>query len=75
MIRPTVILVFTFILVLTALAQDDTRVSATWQVAEGAVEVHPLRSLTKTERGEVAAEASAVAAFLSDGESDRVRLG
>ncbi len=53
----------------------DGRVSATWTVTEAAVEVHPLRPLTKTERGEVAAEGSQVAAFLSDGESDRVRLG
>ncbi|MGV9365644.1 winged helix DNA-binding domain-containing protein [Amycolatopsis sp. NPDC003731] len=52
----------------------DGRVSATWTVTEGAVAVHPLRPLTKTERGEVAAEGSEVAAFLSDGESDRVRL-
>ncbi|MGW3995547.1 winged helix DNA-binding domain-containing protein [Amycolatopsis sp. NPDC004772] len=52
----------------------DGRVSATWTVTGGAVVVHPLRPLTKTERGEVTAEGSAVAAFLSDGENDEVRL-
>ncbi|WP_206788544.1 winged helix DNA-binding domain-containing protein [Amycolatopsis sp. MtRt-6] len=53
----------------------DGRVSATWTVEEGAVVVRPLRPLTKAERGEVAAEGSALAAFLSDGETDQVRLG
>ncbi|MGW5744104.1 winged helix DNA-binding domain-containing protein [Amycolatopsis sp. NPDC003861] len=52
----------------------DGRVSATWTVPDGAVVVHPLRPLTKTERGEVTAEGSAVATFLSDGENDEVRL-
>ncbi|MEU0534449.1 winged helix DNA-binding domain-containing protein [Amycolatopsis tolypomycina] len=52
----------------------DGRVAATWTVEENAVTVRPLRPLTKAERGEVTTEGSALAAFLSDGESDRVRL-
>ncbi|MEU5261632.1 winged helix DNA-binding domain-containing protein [Amycolatopsis sp. NPDC021455] len=52
----------------------DGRVSATWTVDGAAVVVRPLRRLSRPERGEVAAEGSALAAFLSDGESDRVRV-
>ncbi|WP_410616563.1 winged helix DNA-binding domain-containing protein [Amycolatopsis sp. lyj-109] len=52
----------------------DGRVSATWTVTEGTVVVRPLRRLTPSELGEVAAEGSALAAFLSDGESDRMRV-
>ncbi|QKV79726.1 winged helix DNA-binding domain-containing protein [Amycolatopsis sp. Hca4] len=52
----------------------DGRVSATWTVAEQTVVVHPLRRLTGPERDEVTAEGSELAAFLSDGESARVRL-
>jgi hypothetical protein len=53
----------------------DGRVSATWTVTAAGVVVHPLRRLTGPERREVAEEASEVAAFLSDGESDRVTVG
>ncbi|MGW4064566.1 winged helix DNA-binding domain-containing protein [Amycolatopsis sp. NPDC004747] len=52
----------------------DGRVSATWTTEAGAVVVRPLRPLTSAEREEVAAEAGRLAGFLSDGESDRVRL-
>ncbi|MGK3203474.1 winged helix DNA-binding domain-containing protein [Amycolatopsis sp. MEPSY49] len=51
------------------------RVSATWTVEDDTVTVRPLRKLTKTEGRELVAEGSELAAFLSDGESDRVRLG
>ena len=34
MIKPTIILVFAFVAVLSGLAQDDARISATWQVAK-----------------------------------------
>ncbi|MGW5718045.1 winged helix DNA-binding domain-containing protein [Amycolatopsis sp. NPDC003865] len=52
----------------------DGRVSATWTVDNGTVTVRPLRKLTGTERREVTGEGGELAAFLSDGESDRVRL-
>jgi len=52
----------------------DGRVSATWTAEEDTVVVRPLRRLTKAERAEVTAEGGALASFLSDGESDRVRL-
>ncbi|MBE1496628.1 hypothetical protein H4696_003728 [Amycolatopsis lexingtonensis] len=52
----------------------DGRVSATWQVADGAVVVRPLRRFSRSERTDVMAEGGALAAFLSDGESDHVRL-
>ncbi len=50
------------------------RVSATWTVEDDAVVVRPLRRLTTAERPAVTEEASALAAFLSDGESDCVRV-
>ncbi|CAM5307441.1 Winged helix DNA-binding domain-containing protein OS=Streptomyces tendae OX=1932 GN=GUR47_23270 PE=4 SV=1 [Streptomyces tendae] len=53
----------------------DGRVRATWTVEGGAVTVTPLRPLTRTERAEVAEEGRALASFLSDGDSDRVRVG
>ncbi|MEV4053463.1 winged helix DNA-binding domain-containing protein [Amycolatopsis sp. NPDC049688] len=52
----------------------DGRVSATWTTDGGAVVVRPLRRLTGQERREVTAEGSELAAFLSDGESDRTRI-
>ncbi|AQZ62604.1 hypothetical protein BKM31_15065 [[Actinomadura] parvosata subsp. kistnae] len=52
----------------------DGRVSATWTVEEGAVSVVPLRSFSRAEREAVAEEGRALASFLSDGDSDRVRL-
>ncbi|MET8866051.1 winged helix DNA-binding domain-containing protein [Nonomuraea sp. NPDC004580] len=54
----------------------DGRVSATWITAResGAVVVTPLRDLTAAERAELVEEGQALASFLSDGETDEVRL-
>jgi hypothetical protein len=52
----------------------DGRVSATWTVADATVVVLPLRRLTTPERREVAEEGGELAAFLTDGESDRARV-
>ncbi|MZE67995.1 crosslink repair DNA glycosylase YcaQ family protein, partial [Streptomyces sp. SID5789] len=53
----------------------DGRVSATWTVEEGTVSVTPLRRLSRADRTEVAEEGRALAAFLSDGDGDRIRVG
>ncbi|MET8847954.1 winged helix DNA-binding domain-containing protein [Amycolatopsis sp. NPDC004625] len=52
----------------------DGRVGATWTTDGDAVAVRPLRRLTGQERREVEAEGSRLAAFLTDGESDRARV-
>lgn len=52
----------------------DGRVAATWIVADGVVVVTPLRRFTRADRAAVAEEGHAVAAFLSEGEQDRVRV-
>lgn len=52
----------------------DGRVAATWTVDAGTVTVTGLRDFTRAERAAVAEEGEAVAAFLSDGETQRVRL-
>ncbi|UCM91055.1 winged helix DNA-binding domain-containing protein [Streptomyces marincola] len=52
----------------------DGRVAATWRAAAGTVTVTPLRALTRPERAEVTEEGRALASFLSDGESDHVRI-
>ncbi|MFH9610869.1 winged helix DNA-binding domain-containing protein [Streptomyces sp. NPDC017448] len=52
----------------------DGRASATWRVARGVVTVEPLRSFSRTDRAAVAEEGREMASFLSDGESDRVRV-
>ncbi|GAB2944655.1 winged helix DNA-binding domain-containing protein [Nonomuraea fastidiosa] len=55
----------------------DGRVSATWTVERGpsgAVVIAPLRDLTRAERAELAEEGQALAAFLSDGETDEARI-
>ncbi|MFB9740243.1 winged helix DNA-binding domain-containing protein [Pseudonocardia sulfidoxydans] len=52
----------------------DGRVAATWIVADGVVVVTPLRRFTRADRATVAEEGRLVAAFLSDGEHDRVRI-
>lgn len=52
----------------------DGRVAATWTVDSGTVMVAALRGLTRAERAAVAEEGEHVAAFLSDGDSHRVRL-
>ncbi|TDC79977.1 winged helix DNA-binding domain-containing protein [Streptomyces hainanensis] len=52
----------------------DGRVAATWTVAAGTVTVAPLRRLAPTDRAAVAEEGRRMAAFLSDGESDRATV-
>ncbi|MCG0284267.1 winged helix DNA-binding domain-containing protein [Streptomyces sp. PSAA01] len=52
----------------------DGRVAATWSVDTGTVVVTPLGRLSQADRTAVAEEGREVAAFLSDGESDRVRV-
>ncbi|MEU0227072.1 winged helix DNA-binding domain-containing protein [Streptomyces sp. NPDC006284] len=52
----------------------DGRVAATWTVEAGTVTVTPLRRCSAAERAAVAEEGRALASFLSDGDSDRVRI-
>lgn len=52
----------------------DGRVAATWTVEAATVIVTPLRRLSPADRDALAEEGRALAAFLSDGESDRVRV-
>ncbi|MFG2617104.1 winged helix DNA-binding domain-containing protein [Streptomyces sp. NPDC048507] len=52
----------------------DGRVGAIWDVRDGVVDVVPLRPLSRAERTAVADEGRELAAFLSDGETDRVRV-
>ncbi|MET1071088.1 MAG: winged helix DNA-binding domain-containing protein [Umezawaea sp.] len=52
----------------------DGRVSATWTTTDDTVVVTPLRRFSGAERAAVAEEGQALASFLSDGDSDRVRL-
>jgi hypothetical protein len=52
----------------------DGRVAGTWTVEEDTVVVTPLRRFSRVERDAVAAEGQALALFLSDKESDRVRV-
>ena len=52
----------------------DGRVAGTWTVEEDTVVVTPLRRFSRTERESVAEEGQALALFLSDKESDRVRV-
>lgn len=52
----------------------DGRVAATWAVDDGTVVVTPLRRFTRAERVAVAEEGRELAAFLSGGESRRVRV-
>lgn len=53
----------------------DGRVAATWRADGEVVAVEPLRRFTRAERTAVAEEGRALASFLSDKESDRVRVG
>ncbi|TKG69695.1 winged helix DNA-binding domain-containing protein [Prauserella endophytica] len=53
----------------------DGRVAATWDAEDLTVVVTPLRRFSRAERTEVAEEGRELAAFLSDGESRRVRVG
>ncbi|WP_395571751.1 winged helix DNA-binding domain-containing protein [Streptomyces sp. BK79] len=52
----------------------DGRVAATWTVEADTVTVTPLRRLSRADRTAVAEEGRALASFLSDQESDRVRV-
>ena len=52
----------------------DGRVAATWTVDAAAVVVKPLRRLTRSERSAVTEDGGELASFLSDGESDRIRV-
>ena len=52
----------------------DGRVAATWTVEAGTVTVTPLRGFSRSDRTAVAEQGQAMAAFLSGGESDRVRV-
>jgi hypothetical protein len=52
----------------------DGRVAATWTVAADTVVVTPLRRFSRADRTAVVEEGRALAAFLSDGAHDRVRV-
>ncbi|TDC28053.1 winged helix DNA-binding domain-containing protein [Streptomyces sp. 8K308] len=52
----------------------DGRAAATWKVEAGTVTVAPLRRFSRAERAEVADQGRELASFLSEGESDRVRV-
>ncbi len=52
----------------------EGRVAAVWRTEEGVVAVSPLRPLSSGDRAEVAEQARRLALFLSEGESDRVRI-
>ncbi|CAM5471026.1 hypothetical protein GCM10010329_31130 [Streptomyces spiroverticillatus] len=59
----------------TRVALVDGRVAATWTSdADGTVTVTPLGPLSRTDRTALTEEGQRLAAFLSDGESDRVRF-
>lgn len=50
------------------------RVAATWGVDAGTVVVSPLRGFSRADREAVAEQGRELAAFLSEGESHRVRV-
>ncbi|MEU7745836.1 winged helix DNA-binding domain-containing protein [Nonomuraea sp. NPDC049158] len=52
----------------------DGRVAATWTVQAGTVIVTPLGGFSRADQAEVAEQGQALAAFLSDNESDRVQI-
>ncbi|MFH8405125.1 winged helix DNA-binding domain-containing protein [Streptomyces sp. NPDC018019] len=52
----------------------DGRVAATWTIRDGMVTATPLRRFSRSERTAVAEEGRALAAFLSDGDSDRAQV-
>ncbi|MEU7848932.1 winged helix DNA-binding domain-containing protein [Micromonospora parva] len=52
----------------------DGRVAATWTVQSGTVTVDPLTTLRRADRTAVEEQGHALALFLSDNESDRVRV-
>ncbi|HEU5025760.1 MAG TPA: winged helix DNA-binding domain-containing protein [Spirillospora sp.] len=52
----------------------DGRVAATWTVDAGTVVVTPLRRLSRADRADIAEEGRSLASFLSDNDSDRVKI-
>ncbi|MFJ4609771.1 winged helix DNA-binding domain-containing protein [Streptomyces griseus] len=52
----------------------DGRVAATWRVTDGVVAVEPLRPLSRADRDAVVDGGRELASFLTEGESDRVRV-
>ena len=52
----------------------DGRVAATWTVDAGTVVVNPLHGFSRAEHAAVTEEGEGLASFLSDDESDRVRI-
>ncbi|MCX4679352.1 winged helix DNA-binding domain-containing protein [Streptomyces sp. NBC_01433] len=52
----------------------DGRVAATWNVEAGTVIVTPLHRLSRADRATVAEQGRSLASFLSDNDSDRVRI-
>ncbi|EFL20434.1 conserved hypothetical protein [Streptomyces himastatinicus ATCC 53653] len=52
----------------------DGRVAATWTVDAGTVQVTPLRGFSRAERAAVTEEGQGLASFLSEKDSDRVRI-
>lgn len=52
----------------------DGRVADTWKADAGTVTVTPLHSLSRADRAAVAEQGRELALFLSDRESDRVRV-
>ncbi|GAA3972279.1 winged helix DNA-binding domain-containing protein [Actinomadura viridis] len=52
----------------------DGRVAATWTVTSGTVTVTPLRPFSRADRTAVADQGRALASFLTDDDSDRVRI-
>lgn len=52
----------------------DGRVAGLWDVEDGTVTVTPLRRLSRADRTAVAEQGGELAAFLSDGDSRRVRV-
>ncbi|MGW2328351.1 winged helix DNA-binding domain-containing protein [Streptomyces sp. NPDC001700] len=52
----------------------DGRVAATWTADAGTVTVTPLRGFTRAERTAVTEEGRALSSFLSDDDSDRIKI-
>lgn len=52
----------------------DGRVAATWTVDAATVQVTPLRGFSRAERAAITEEGQGLAAFLSENDSDRVRI-
>ncbi|MEK8104725.1 crosslink repair DNA glycosylase YcaQ family protein [Micromonospora sp. M12] len=52
----------------------DGRVAATWRLESGTVTVSPLTGFARADRAAVVEQGQALASFLSENESDRVRV-